>query len=100
MIGHSMGGLICRLMVTDSGDKIWRSFFATAPARTPLNRETRHILEEALVFRHRSEVERVVFIRRLIAAASSPRAGSAGSALLLSTNRSPFPPCMPRPNRS
>ncbi len=100
LIGHSMGGLICRLMVTDSGDKIWRSFFATAPARTPLNRETRHILEEALVFRHRSEVERVVFIRRLIAAASSPRAGSAGSALLLSTNRSPFPPCMPRPNRS
>jgi pimeloyl-ACP methyl ester carboxylesterase len=69
LIGHSMGGLICRLMVTDSGDKIWRSFFATAPARTPLARETRHILEEALVFRHRSEVKRVIFI-------STPHRGS------------------------
>src|ERR1041385_658335 len=25
LIGHSMGGMICRLMITDSGDKIWRS---------------------------------------------------------------------------
>lgn len=45
------------------------SFFATTPARTPLARETRHILEEALIFRHRSEVKRVVFI-------STPHRGS------------------------
>jgi pimeloyl-ACP methyl ester carboxylesterase len=69
LIGHSMGGLICRLMVTDAGDKIWRDFFATPPANTPLATETRKLLEEALVFAHRSEVQRVIFI-------STPHRGS------------------------
>ncbi len=43
LIGHSMGGLICRLMVTDAGDKIWRDFFATPPAKTPLASDTRKL---------------------------------------------------------
>src|SRR6266700_2176851 len=33
LIGHSMGGMICRLMITDAGDKICRDFFATPPAK-------------------------------------------------------------------
>jgi Predicted acetyltransferases and hydrolases with the alpha/beta hydrolase fold len=49
LIGHSMGGMICRLMITDAGDKIWRDFFATPPAKTPLASDTRKLLEEALV---------------------------------------------------
>jgi pimeloyl-ACP methyl ester carboxylesterase len=69
LIGHSMGGLICRLMITDAGDKIWRSFFATPPAKTPLASDTRKLLEEALVFNHRSDVQRVIFI-------STPHRGS------------------------
>jgi pimeloyl-ACP methyl ester carboxylesterase len=69
LIGHSMGGMICRLMVTDAGDKIWRDFFRTAPEKTPLPRETRHLLEEALFFNHRPEVKRVIFI-------STPHRGS------------------------
>ena len=32
LIGHSMGGMICRLMVTDAGDKVWRDHFSTAPS--------------------------------------------------------------------
>ena len=27
LVGHSMGGMISRLMITDSGDKIWRDLF-------------------------------------------------------------------------
>lgn len=27
LIGHSMGGLVCRLMATDADDKIWEAFF-------------------------------------------------------------------------
>src|SRR6201993_17588 len=54
LIGHSMGGMICRLMITDAGDKIWRDFFATPPAETPLASDTRKLLEKALVFNHRS----------------------------------------------
>ena len=69
LIGHSMGGMICRLMITDAGDKIWRDFFATPPAKTPLASGTRKLLEEALVFNHRSDVQRVIFI-------STPHRGS------------------------
>src|SRR5437016_563360 len=69
LIGHSMGGMICRLMITDAGDKIWRDFFGTSPAKTPIARDTRRLLEESLVFNHRSDVERVIFI-------STPHRGS------------------------
>ncbi len=69
LIGHSMGGMICRLMVTDAGDKIWRDFFATSPAKTPLASDTRRLLKESFVFNHRPDVERVIFI-------STPHRGS------------------------
>jgi len=62
LVGHSMGGMICRLMITDSGDKIWRDHFSTAPAQTPLSGETRKLLEESLLFNHRRDVQRVIFI--------------------------------------
>jgi pimeloyl-ACP methyl ester carboxylesterase len=69
LIGHSMGGMICRLMMTDAGDKIWRDFFATPPAKTPLAPGTRKLLEESLVFNHRPDVQRAIFI-------STPHRGS------------------------
>ena len=72
LIGHSMGGMICRLMITDAGDKIWRDFFATPPARTPLASDTRKLLEKALVFNHRPDIQRVIFIST---PASRQRAG-------------------------
>ena len=34
LVGHSMGGIISRLMITDSGgDRLWRYFFGKPPAR-------------------------------------------------------------------
>jgi pimeloyl-ACP methyl ester carboxylesterase len=69
LVGHSMGGMICRLMITDAGDKIWRDFFSTPPAKTPLASETRKLLVESLVFSHRQDVQRVIFI-------STPHRGS------------------------
>ena len=69
LIGHSMGGLVSRLMITDAGDKIWRNFFATSPAKTPLASDTRKLLEQALVFNHRPDIQRVIFI-------STPHRGS------------------------
>src|SRR5215831_12137685 len=62
LIGHSMGGLICRLMITDADDKIWRDFFATPPTKTPLTAESYRRLKEVFVFSHRPEVSRVIFI--------------------------------------
>ena len=69
LVGHSMGGMICRLMITDAGDKIWRNYFSTPPAKTPLASDTRKRLEQVLVFNHRRDVERVIFI-------STPHRGS------------------------
>ncbi len=69
LIGHSMGGMICRLMITNAGDKIWRDYFSTPPAKTPLASDTRKLLEEALVFNHRPDVESAIFI-------STPHRGS------------------------
>jgi pimeloyl-ACP methyl ester carboxylesterase len=69
LVGHSMGGMISRLMVTDAGEKIWRAFFGTVPAKTPLPADVRRQLEEVFVFNHRPEVKRVIFI-------STPHRGS------------------------
>jgi pimeloyl-ACP methyl ester carboxylesterase len=69
LIGHSMGGMISRLMVTDAGDKIWRAFFGTNPRQTLLPDDIRRQLEDVFVFNHRPEVKRVVFI-------STPHRGS------------------------
>jgi pimeloyl-ACP methyl ester carboxylesterase len=69
LIGHSMGGMICRLMMTDAGNKIWRDFFGASPAKTPMASATRKLLEEALVFNHRPDVETAIFI-------STPHRGS------------------------
>jgi pimeloyl-ACP methyl ester carboxylesterase len=62
LVGHSMGGMISRLMITDARDKIWRDLFGKSPAQTDLPATTRKLLEESLVFVHRPEVSRVIFI--------------------------------------
>src|SRR5204862_6521433 len=69
LVGHSMGGMISRLMVTDAGDKIWRERFGKSPAETAIPAESRKLLEETLIFNHRPEVRRVIFI-------STPHRGS------------------------
>jgi pimeloyl-ACP methyl ester carboxylesterase len=70
LVGHSMGGIICRLMITDSGgDKLWRYFFGKPPTQTKLSPETKALLEEALIFTPRRDVARIIFI-------STPHRGS------------------------
>jgi pimeloyl-ACP methyl ester carboxylesterase len=70
LVGHSMGGIISRLMVTDSsGDKLWRYFFGKPPAQTKLSPDTKALLEEALIFKPRRDVTRLIFI-------STPHRGS------------------------
>lgn len=62
VIGHSMGGCIARLLITDTGDKIWRKTFKKTPAETQLLPETKKVVSDAIIFRHRPEVGRVIFI--------------------------------------
>jgi hypothetical protein len=64
-----MGGLVSRLLVTDAGDRIWRYYFGKPPAETILPGESKKLLEESLIFNHRPDIKRVIFI-------SAPHRGS------------------------
>ncbi len=62
VIGHSMGGCISRLLITDTGDKLWMELFGKAPEQVNLKPETKKLFTDALIFSHRPEVGRVIFI--------------------------------------
>lgn len=62
VIGHSMGGCISRLLITDAGEKLWETIFGQPRAQTPLSGEARRIFTEALVFNRRPKVGRVIFV--------------------------------------
>ncbi len=69
LIGHSAGGLISRTMITDSGMKLWNAYFNQLPEALDVSPATRDFLRDTLIFRHRPEVGRVIFV-------SSPHRGS------------------------
>ena len=70
LVGHSMGGILGRLMISDSGgDKVWRYFFGKSPAQTALSPESRALVREALIFKPEQGIGRVVFV-------STPHRGS------------------------
>jgi pimeloyl-ACP methyl ester carboxylesterase len=69
MIGHSMGGLVTRLMVTDVRERVWMDLFEKPPAETPIDGKSRAALERALIFESRSDVSRAIFF-------SAPHRGS------------------------
>ena len=62
LIGHSMGGCISRLLLTDSGNQLWMKIFGRPPDDVPLSPKTREYFRQELFFRHRPEIGRVIFI--------------------------------------
>lgn len=62
LLGHSMGGIISRLMVTDAGDTIWTGMFGKGPDEFAIPGQSHQLLRDALVFDKRDEVDRAVFI--------------------------------------
>jgi pimeloyl-ACP methyl ester carboxylesterase len=62
VIGHSMGGCISRLLLTDSGDQLWMKIFGRPPDEVPLSPHAGEYLRDELFFRHRPEIGRVIFI--------------------------------------
>jgi pimeloyl-ACP methyl ester carboxylesterase len=69
IVGHSMGGMISRLMVTDADDRIWRAMFGRSPAETSIRGASRELLEDSVVFNRRREIDTAIFI-------ASPHRGS------------------------
>jgi pimeloyl-ACP methyl ester carboxylesterase len=86
LVGHSMGGCISRLMITDSGDKLWMQIFKKPPGEVTMSPESRKLLTEGLFFRHRPEVGRVIFISAPLKGSqmASGWAGRIGSMLVRS----------------
>jgi hypothetical protein len=76
VIGHSQGGLLTRLMVTDSGMRFWDNLSSVPLEQLQLSPETKNILQRSLFFKPLPFVHRVVFI-------STPHRGSFVSAGLI-----------------
>lgn len=62
VIGHSMGAMIARQLLTDSGMKVWDKYYDVPPEKLPLSPDARRTIEGALIFKHRPEVSRVIFM--------------------------------------
>jgi pimeloyl-ACP methyl ester carboxylesterase len=62
LIGHSQGGLLTRLMVTDSGPRFWAAVTDTPFEQLELSAENRALLGRATFFEPVPFVTRVIFI--------------------------------------
>jgi len=69
VVGHSMGGCISRTLITDTGTKLWTEAFGHTPAETQMPADSKRLIEEAIIFKHRAEIGRVIFM-------SAPHRGS------------------------
>src|SRR5437764_2839186 len=69
VIGHSMGGCISRTLMTDTGNKLWMEAFGKPPEQTEMPAESKHLLEQAIILKHRPEIGSAIFM-------STPHRGS------------------------
>jgi pimeloyl-ACP methyl ester carboxylesterase/predicted GNAT family acetyltransferase len=69
VVAHSMGGCITRTLLTDAGTTLWVEAFGYPPAQTAMDPQSKRMLEEVLIFEHRRDIGRVVFM-------STPHRGS------------------------
>ncbi|RYD36456.1 MAG: alpha/beta fold hydrolase, partial [Verrucomicrobiaceae bacterium] len=61
-VGHSMGGIITRLMLTDSDDAVWDAYFHRSPDRVRMSAKQKSLMEEMLIFQSRDDIARAVFL--------------------------------------
>ena len=62
LVGHSQGGLLARLMVTDSGTRFWDAAVNVPLEQLEMTPATRALLEKTMFFAPLPGVTRVVFI--------------------------------------
>lgn len=62
LIGHSMGGLVSKLQVTSSGDRLWVNLFGAKPADLGLSQQEYDNFKEYLEFHPNPHIDRVVFV--------------------------------------
>jgi len=62
LIGHSLGGLLAKMMVSDSHDLIWNQFFRVSPDRLNLTPADKDWVEQLMFFKPRHDISRVIFM--------------------------------------
>jgi len=62
LIGHSMGGVIARLLCVESGDVMWNAAFAVPPGELPLKSEDAATVERLLLIHPYPGVTRAIFL--------------------------------------
>ena len=62
LVGHSMGGLLAKMMVQDSGTRLWRLISDRPVDELAGDPDDCDLFRRALIFKPRPEVRRVVFI--------------------------------------
>jgi pimeloyl-ACP methyl ester carboxylesterase len=62
VVGHSMGGMIGRLLLTDSGRTLWDTYFGQPPGEIPFSEVTGKVMTESLIFKPVAGISRVVFM--------------------------------------
>ena len=62
VVGHSMGGLLTKMMVQESGTRMWQVVSNRPVDELAGDPEDRELFRSALIFKPRREVRRVVFI--------------------------------------
>ncbi len=62
VIGHSMGGILSRTLVTDSGSAVWDTMFTAQPDELAGDTTQRELTKNVLMFSPHPGVSRVVFI--------------------------------------
>jgi hypothetical protein len=62
LVGHSMGGLISKLQVTSSGDRLWRSIANRPFDQVAIPTNIRQKLVDAFFFEPSPDVSRVVYV--------------------------------------
>ena len=62
VVGHSMGGLLAKMMVQDSGTRLWQVISDRPVDELAGDPADRDLLRRVLIFKPRPEVRRVVFI--------------------------------------
>ena len=62
LVGHSMGGMISRLLITESGSDLWNLYFDKPMDQLSLSAKARQMLEGMLLFDPVPNISRVIFV--------------------------------------
>lgn len=61
VVGNSMGGMMSRLLISDSNMTLWNNAFDKPPGEMGFDDHTRQILSDSLTLKVRPDVSRVIY---------------------------------------